>query len=177
MIATAAIRTIASLVVPVVAFIVLYAGFIFLRDADAPKIVVVVVAIVWGVGGIGLLYYVANWLVERLPGAARPGFKRTFCAEACHVPTSGLRRLGIALAVAVAVLMGAFAAVPLFTDADAARKSAARLGAAHDLRLLDVVLLGPRDAHARRFRRRLAAVVGVGCRALVACFARTFRHR
>lgn len=67
-IATAAIRTIASLVVPVVAFIVLYAGFIFLRDADAPKIIVVVVAIVWGVGGIGLLYYVANWLVERLPG-------------------------------------------------------------------------------------------------------------
>lgn len=71
-IATAVGRAFVSLAVPVVAFIVLYAGFIFLRDADAPKIVIVLVAIVWGVGGIGLLYLVANWLVERLPaGGAR----------------------------------------------------------------------------------------------------------
>jgi alpha-glucoside transport system permease protein len=68
-IATAVGRAFVSLVVPFVAFIVLYAGFVFLRDAHAPKLVVVLVAIVWGVGGIGLLYLVSNWVVERLPGA------------------------------------------------------------------------------------------------------------
>jgi len=56
-------------VVPVVAFVVLYAGFLFLRDSHAPKLVVVLVAIAWGVGGIGLLFLVSNWVVERLPGA------------------------------------------------------------------------------------------------------------
>ena len=65
---TALVRAAVSLVVPVVAFIVLYAGFIFLRDANAPKLVVVGVAIVWGVGGIALLFLVSNWVVERLPG-------------------------------------------------------------------------------------------------------------
>ncbi len=66
-IATAAGRTVVSLIVPVVAFIVLYAGFIFLRDSGAPKIVIVLVAIAWGIGGIGLLFLVSNWVVERLP--------------------------------------------------------------------------------------------------------------
>ena len=60
-------RVMVSLAVPTVAFIVLYLGFIFLRDAEAPKLVVVLVAIVWGVGGIGLLFLVSNWVVERLP--------------------------------------------------------------------------------------------------------------
>jgi len=50
-----------------IAFFVIYEGFIFLRDSDAPKWVVSVVAIVWGVGGIGLLYWVFNGIVERLP--------------------------------------------------------------------------------------------------------------
>jgi len=66
--ATGTGRAIVSLVIPIVAFIVLYAGFVFLRDADAPKLVVVLVAIVWGVGGVGLLFLVSNWFVERLPG-------------------------------------------------------------------------------------------------------------
>ena len=69
MIATAVGRVFVSLVVPVVAFVVLYAGFLFLRDSHAPKLVVVLVAIAWGVGGIGLLFLVSNWVVERLPGA------------------------------------------------------------------------------------------------------------
>ena len=67
-IATAVGRAVVSLVVPIVAFAVLYAGFLFLRDANAPKLVIVLVAIVWGIGGIGLLYLVSNWTVERLPG-------------------------------------------------------------------------------------------------------------
>ena len=59
-------RILISLFVPIVTFLVLYAGFRFLRDTDAPKGVITVVAIVWGVGGVALLYYVANWLVERM---------------------------------------------------------------------------------------------------------------
>src|SRR5450759_5679592 len=64
-------RVFVSLLVPVIAFIVLWAGFLFLRDAQAPKVVVVLVAIVWGVGGTALLYIVSNWLVEKLPATWR----------------------------------------------------------------------------------------------------------
>ena len=64
-------RALVSLAVPVIAFIVLYLGFVFLKDADAPRIVVVLVAIIWGVGGTALLYYVANWTVERFPATWR----------------------------------------------------------------------------------------------------------
>jgi alpha-glucoside transport system permease protein len=45
----------------------MYYGFIFLRDSNAPKLVVVVVAIVWGVGGVAVLFVLANWLVEQMP--------------------------------------------------------------------------------------------------------------
>jgi len=56
-----------SLFVPVAAFIVLYLGFLFLRDSNADMGIIAVVAIVWGVGGVAMLYYVSNWFVERLP--------------------------------------------------------------------------------------------------------------
>lgn len=59
-------RILLALFVPIVTFIVLYAGFVFLRDSDAPKIVIALVAVVWGVGGVALLYTVSNWLVEHL---------------------------------------------------------------------------------------------------------------
>ncbi len=59
-------RILISLFVPVVTFIVLYAGFIFLRDSKAPKGIIAIVAIIWGVGGVALLYLVSNWLVEKL---------------------------------------------------------------------------------------------------------------
>ena len=45
----------------------IYVGFIFLRDTETRKEITAVVAIIWGVGGIALLYWVFNWLVERLP--------------------------------------------------------------------------------------------------------------
>jgi alpha-glucoside transport system permease protein len=60
-------RLFLAVVIPVVAFAVLYAGFIFLRDSDAPKWLTAAVAIVWGVGGVALLYWVFNGIVERLP--------------------------------------------------------------------------------------------------------------
>ena len=61
------IRIVISLVVPIGMFVILWQGYIFLRDSKAPQIILVVVAIVWGVGGVAALYWVTNWLVEKLP--------------------------------------------------------------------------------------------------------------
>ncbi len=69
-------RILISLIVPVISFIVMWQGFIFLRDSNAPKLVTGIVAILWGVGGIGVLYFLTNWIVDQLPlnwrGALRP---------------------------------------------------------------------------------------------------------
>jgi alpha-glucoside transport system permease protein len=62
-------RVAVSVFVPIVAFIVLWAGFIFLKDSGANKLVIVSVAIVWGIGGVAMLYVIANWLTEKLPSA------------------------------------------------------------------------------------------------------------
>ena len=48
------------------AFAVMYWGFIFLRESAAPKWLIVLVAIVWGVGGVAGLYWIFNWIVERM---------------------------------------------------------------------------------------------------------------
>ncbi len=60
-------RIFLAVVIPLIAFFVLYVGFIFLRDSNAERWVIASVAIIWGVGGIALLYWVFNGLVERLP--------------------------------------------------------------------------------------------------------------
>jgi alpha-glucoside transport system permease protein len=59
-------RLFLAVIIPLIAFLVIYVGFIFLRDSDAPKWVVALVAIIWGVGGVALLYWVFNGIVERL---------------------------------------------------------------------------------------------------------------
>jgi alpha-glucoside transport system permease protein len=61
-------RILVSVFVPIVTFIVLWQGFLFLRDSHAPQLVLVLVAIIWGVGGVALLFLVSNWVVEQLPG-------------------------------------------------------------------------------------------------------------
>ena len=61
-------RVLISLFVPAVTFIVLWQGFMFLRDSEAPKLIIVIVAIIWGVGGVALLFAVSNMVVEQLPG-------------------------------------------------------------------------------------------------------------
>lgn len=63
----AAGRILVSVIVPILTFLVLWRGFVFLRESDAPKLIIVLVAIVWGVGGVALLYWVSNWLIEKLP--------------------------------------------------------------------------------------------------------------
>ncbi len=59
-------RGLIALLVPLVALLVLWQGFLFLRDSTAPKYVIALVAIVWGVGGVASLYLIANWLVTKL---------------------------------------------------------------------------------------------------------------
>ena len=61
------IRIALAIAIPLIAFFVLYQGFLFLRAGNAPKWVITIVAIVWGVGGVAVLYWVFNWLVEMLP--------------------------------------------------------------------------------------------------------------
>ncbi|MBT3187550.1 MAG: sugar ABC transporter permease [Anaerolineae bacterium] len=61
-------RIIISLFIPVITFVVLWRVFLFLRDSEAPQLVIILVAILWGVGGVALLFVVLNWFVEQLPG-------------------------------------------------------------------------------------------------------------
>jgi len=62
-------QIVVSLFVPAITFLVLWQGYVFLQRAQAPQVVQVLVAIIWGVGGVALLYVVANWLVLKLPAA------------------------------------------------------------------------------------------------------------
>jgi alpha-glucoside transport system permease protein len=56
-----------ALFVPVVTVYVMIKGFIFLRDGNAPQYIIALVAIIWGVGGVALIYYITNWLIEKMP--------------------------------------------------------------------------------------------------------------
>jgi alpha-glucoside transport system permease protein len=60
-------RILIALVVPVVTFVIMWRGFIFLREGNAPQLVIALTAIIWGVGGVALIYFVTNWLIEQLP--------------------------------------------------------------------------------------------------------------
>ena len=61
------VRVFIAIIIPLIAFVVIYYGFIFLRDSNAPRWVIASVAIVWGVGGVAALYWIFNGIVERLP--------------------------------------------------------------------------------------------------------------
>ncbi len=63
------LRLAVAIIIPAAAFFVLYQGFIFLRAGDAPKWVITIVAIIWGVGGVAVLYWIFNWIVESLSDA------------------------------------------------------------------------------------------------------------
>ncbi len=61
------LRLMLMIATPLIAFAVLYAGFLFLRAGDAPKWVITLVAVVWGVGGVAALYWIFNWILEQFP--------------------------------------------------------------------------------------------------------------
>lgn len=60
-------KTLVALFVLAATFLILQQGYLFLRDSEVPQLIIVLVAIIWGVGGIALLFYIANWLTEQLP--------------------------------------------------------------------------------------------------------------
>lgn len=64
------ISRILQITLPIVAIVAalaaMYLGFNFLRAGTGPKWLIVAFAIVWGVGGVALLYWLLNWLVEQL---------------------------------------------------------------------------------------------------------------
>jgi alpha-glucoside transport system permease protein len=64
-------RFLLAISIPLISFYVLYLGFIFLRDSQAPRGFIALVAIIWGVGGVAVLFWVFNNLVERLPDVWR----------------------------------------------------------------------------------------------------------
>lgn len=60
-------RFFAALLGLIVTLAILWFGFIFLRDDNGvPQLVKAVIAIIWGVGGVGALFTVANIMVESL---------------------------------------------------------------------------------------------------------------
>ena len=66
------VRIIASLVPLTVSILILAWGFFFIRDlqlnkSDLPQLIIVLFAIIWGVGGVILLFTNANFFVELLP--------------------------------------------------------------------------------------------------------------
>jgi alpha-glucoside transport system permease protein len=61
------LRIAAALAIPIALFYLLFATFDFLRDEDANRILVVVVAIVVGVVGVFFLYWGMNKVVDLLP--------------------------------------------------------------------------------------------------------------
>lgn len=64
-------RLLLSLAVPLIFFVVMRAGFIWLREGEAHQLVIALVAILWGIGGTALLFIITNWLVEKLPNTWR----------------------------------------------------------------------------------------------------------
>ncbi len=60
-------KTLFYIIVPILTFLGLWQGFIFLRDSDTSRVLITVVAIVWGVGGVAMLFLIVNWLIEALP--------------------------------------------------------------------------------------------------------------
>ncbi len=60
-------RILVSAFVLLATFLVLYEGFFLLRDTTLPQSLLMIIAIIWGVGGAALLFAVTNFVVEQLP--------------------------------------------------------------------------------------------------------------
>ena len=69
------LRIVGALAIPIAMFALLWWTFDFLRDADANRLLVVAVAIVVGVGGVFVLYWGANRIVDLLPQSLREGVR------------------------------------------------------------------------------------------------------
>jgi alpha-glucoside transport system permease protein len=61
------LRFLAAIAVPIVAFTLLWLSFEWLREADVNRSIIVVVALVVGVGGVFALYWAMDFAVNRMP--------------------------------------------------------------------------------------------------------------
>ncbi len=75
LLASGTLRIIVSLVIPLLAFVVLAWSVTYMTNADAPKALRAVVALVIGVGGIWILYIAFDNLVSLLPLSMREGVR------------------------------------------------------------------------------------------------------
>jgi alpha-glucoside transport system permease protein len=75
MLVSGTLRIIVSLVIPLLAFVVLAWSVTYMTNADAPKAIRAVVALVIGVGGIWVLYIAFDNLVSFLPLRMREGVR------------------------------------------------------------------------------------------------------
>ncbi|CAN5297985.1 sugar ABC transporter permease [soil metagenome] len=69
------LRLVSALAIPILGFFLLWATFDFLRDADANRGLVVLVAVVVGVGGVFFLYWGMNRLVDWFPARYAEGVR------------------------------------------------------------------------------------------------------
>lgn len=60
-------RIVIGIVGSIVTLIGLVGGFLFLRDTTQSRLVMGIVAVVWGLGGVAAMFFMANWIVESLP--------------------------------------------------------------------------------------------------------------
>lgn len=72
---TGPLRLLVALIVPLITFFVLWQSFIFMRDSDANKLVVGLIALIVGVGGVWALYIGTNYLIEQLPISLRDALR------------------------------------------------------------------------------------------------------
>jgi alpha-glucoside transport system permease protein len=79
------LRIVAALAIPVGIFYVLWATFDFLRDAEANRVLVVLVAVVVGVGGVFFLYWAMNRVIGYLPERFREGVRPYVFVGPCLV--------------------------------------------------------------------------------------------
>jgi alpha-glucoside transport system permease protein len=68
-------RVVSAVAIPLILFALLWLTFDFLREADANRFALAGVAIVVGVGGVFLLYWAMNRIVDYLPDSIRGGVR------------------------------------------------------------------------------------------------------
>src|SRR6266511_4833275 len=79
------LRIIGSVAIPIAGFFALWATFDFLRDTEANRSLVVLVAVVVGVGGIFFLFWAMNRVVGYLPARFREGVRPYIFVGPCLV--------------------------------------------------------------------------------------------
>ena len=79
------LRLLSAVLVPIVAFALLWVTFDYLRDENANRFIVVGVALVVGVGGVFFLYWGANRVIEFLPERVREGVRPYVFVGPCLV--------------------------------------------------------------------------------------------